>query len=183
MNVRANSEAFAAEPTTIGDVPVSKPQTGAVYLESLRDGREVFLYGERVKDVTTHPAFRNTARMVARLYDALHDDKRKSKILVPTETGNGGMTHAFFKAPKTPEEMLAGRTAIAEWAKLTYGWLGGSTEEIRRYCLFGAQASGNADRFKGFAEECMAEYDLDGWRVPDLTDPSELSYHATRSMR
>ena len=29
---------------------------------------------------------------------------------------------------------------------------GGSTEEIRRYCLFGAQASGNADRFKGFAE-------------------------------
>ena len=47
---------------------------------------------------------------------------------------------------------------------------GGSTEEIRRYCLFGAQASGNADKFKGFAEECMAEYDLDGWKVPDLSD-------------
>jgi 4-hydroxyphenylacetate 3-monooxygenase len=61
MNGRANPEAFAAEPTTIGNVPVSKPQTGAEYLESLRDGREVFLYGERVKDVTTHPAFRNTA--------------------------------------------------------------------------------------------------------------------------
>jgi len=57
---------------------------------------------------------------------------------------------------------------------------GGSTEEIRRYCLFEAQASGNADRFKGFAEECMAEYDLDGWRVPDLTDPGELSYHVMR---
>ncbi len=57
---------------------------------------------------------------------------------------------------------------------------GGSTEEIRRYCLFGAQASGNADRFKGFAEQCMAEYDLDGWRVPDLTDPGDLSYHVMR---
>src|SRR6266704_4664588 len=57
---------------------------------------------------------------------------------------------------------------------------GGSTEEIRRYCLFGAQASGNADKFKGFAEECMAEYDLDGWKVPDLTDPGELSYHMLR---
>jgi aminocarboxymuconate-semialdehyde decarboxylase len=33
------------------------------------------------------------------------------------------------------------------------------------------------DRFKGFAEDCMAEYDLDGWTVPDLTDPGELSYH------
>jgi 4-hydroxyphenylacetate 3-monooxygenase len=54
---------------------------------------------------------------------------------------------------------------------------GGSTEEIRRYALFGAMASGNADRFKGFADACLAEYDLNGWRVPDLTDPGELSYH------
>lgn len=57
---------------------------------------------------------------------------------------------------------------------------GGSTEEIRRRCLFGAQASGNADRFKGFAEQCMAEYDLHGRRVPDLSDPGELSYHLLR---
>jgi 4-hydroxyphenylacetate 3-monooxygenase len=56
----------------------------------------------------------------------------------------------------------------------------GSSEEIRHYCPFGAQASGNADRFKGFAEDCMAEYDLNGWKVPDLTDPGELSYHMMR---
>jgi 4-hydroxyphenylacetate 3-monooxygenase len=56
----------------------------------------------------------------------------------------------------------------------------GSTEEIRRYCLFGAQASGAADRFKGFAEQCMAEYDLHGWKSPDLMDPGALSYHAKK---
>ena len=39
----------------------NRPFTGAEYLESLRDGREVYIYGERVKDVTTHPAFRNAA--------------------------------------------------------------------------------------------------------------------------
>src|SRR5271154_1079992 len=60
---------------------------------------------------------------------------------------------------------------------------GGSTEEIPRYCLFGAQASGNAEKFKGFAEECMAEYDLEGWRVPDLADPGELSYHLMRDRK
>ena len=54
-----------------------RPFTGAEYLESLRDGREVYVYGERVKDVTTHPAFRNAARSIARLYDALHDAKTK----------------------------------------------------------------------------------------------------------
>ena len=59
-------EAFAARPETTGKVKVASPQTSADYLASLRDGREVYIYGERVKDVTTHQAFRNTARMVAR---------------------------------------------------------------------------------------------------------------------
>jgi len=34
-----------------------RPFTGAEFLETLRDGREVYIYGERVDDVTTHPAF------------------------------------------------------------------------------------------------------------------------------
>jgi hypothetical protein len=36
----------------------SIPLTGQEYLESLNDGREVWIYGEKVKDVTKHPAFR-----------------------------------------------------------------------------------------------------------------------------
>ena len=51
---------------------------------------------------------------------------------------------------------------------------GGSTEEIRRYALFGAMGNGNAAKFKGFAEQCMAEYDFDGWTVPDLIDPDDF---------
>src|SRR5215475_9389889 len=113
-------EAFAKDPETIGNVPAERPQTGEEYLASLRDGREVFMYGERVADVTVHPAFRNTARMVARLYDALHDPERHQRLLLPTDTGSGGMTHAFFKAPKTPEDLIAGRNAITEWARITY---------------------------------------------------------------
>ena len=42
------------------------PFTGREYLDSLDDGREVWIYGERVKKITEHPAFRNSARMVAR---------------------------------------------------------------------------------------------------------------------
>jgi hypothetical protein len=38
-----------------------RPFTGAEYLASLRDGREVYIYGERVDDVTTHSAFRCSA--------------------------------------------------------------------------------------------------------------------------
>ena len=54
-------------------IGAARPFTGAQYIDSLRDGREVYIYGEQVDDVTTHPAFRNAARSIARLYDALHD--------------------------------------------------------------------------------------------------------------
>src|SRR6059058_1961122 len=73
------------------------PFTGEEYLESLRDRREVYVYGERVEDVTTHPAFRNTARSIARLYDALHDERRREIITTPTDTGSDGVTHKFFR--------------------------------------------------------------------------------------
>jgi len=36
---------------------------------------------------------------------------------------------------------------------------------------------GNAAKFKGFAEACMAEYDLNGWTAPDLINPDDLSMH------
>src|SRR5581483_9137883 len=97
---------FAKRPETIGQADVTKPQTSAEYLASLDDGREVFIYGERVKQVTKHPAFRNTARMIARLYDALHDPKIRDKIIMPTDTGNGGFTHAFFTAPMSISTIL-----------------------------------------------------------------------------
>ena len=81
---REDQVTFAKKPETVGKVSFSKPMTGEEFLESLRDGREIYIYGERVNDVTTHPAFRNTARMIARLYNALHDPERKGKLLVPT---------------------------------------------------------------------------------------------------
>src|SRR3954451_13070437 len=69
--------------------------TGQEYLESLRDGREVFINGERVADVTTHPAFRNAARSIARLYDSLHDPAQRE--LLTTVDDYGIRTHKFFK--------------------------------------------------------------------------------------
>src|SRR4051794_41894539 len=81
--------------------------TGAEYLESLRDQREVWIYGERVKDVTRHPAFRNQARMVARMYDALHDPRTKAQLTCQTDTGSSGYTPRFFKTSQNAGGVLA----------------------------------------------------------------------------
>ena len=42
---------------------VVRPLTGDEYLERLRSPRDFWIYGEQVKDLTTHPAFRNEAAM------------------------------------------------------------------------------------------------------------------------
>ena len=85
---------------------VRVPLTGAEYLESLKDNREIWLHGERVKDVTTHPAFRNSARSIARLYDALHDPEHQATLTRKTDTGNGGFTQSFFQPDKTAEDLF-----------------------------------------------------------------------------
>lgn len=102
--------------------------TGAQYLESLRDGRTVYIYGARVDDVTTHPAFRNTARMIARLYDALHDPETRDRLTVETDTGSGTRTHRCFRAARTQKELHEARDAAAIWSRLNYGWLGRSPD-------------------------------------------------------
>jgi len=112
----------------------TRPFTGAEYLESLRDGREVYIYGERVQDVTSHPAFRNSARMVARLYDALHDPARHDILTTETDTGTGGFTHKFFRTPRSAEDLVGARDAIAEWARMTYGWMGRAPDyDVNRF--------------------------------------------------
>ncbi|MET9863820.1 4-hydroxyphenylacetate 3-hydroxylase N-terminal domain-containing protein [Streptomyces smyrnaeus] len=107
---------------------VTRPLTGDEYLESLRDGREIWAYGERVDDVTKHPAFRNTARMTARLYDSLHDPERAGVLTAPTDTGSQGFTHKFFRIPRSVEDLVGDREAIAQWARMSYGWLGRSPD-------------------------------------------------------
>ncbi|HWV44305.1 4-hydroxyphenylacetate 3-hydroxylase N-terminal domain-containing protein [Pseudorhodoplanes sp.] len=162
-SLRDDKTAFAADPATTGKMKVSKPMNGEQFLDSLRDGREIYIYGERVKDVTTHPAFRNTARMVARLYDALHDPKHQDKLLQPTDTGNGGMTQAYFKAPKTVAESVAGRDAIAEWAKITYGWLGRAPDYK---AAFLGTLGANADFYDPWQENAKRWYQFCQERVP-----------------
>ena len=106
----------------------TRPMNGEEYVDSLRDGREVYVYGERVKDVTTHPAFHNPVRMTARLYDALHDDRYRDVLTCPVDTGGEGYTHRFYTTPRSAEDLVAAQGAIAQWARLSYGWMGRSPD-------------------------------------------------------
>ncbi len=133
----------------------SRPLTGDEYLESLRDGREVYVYGERVKDVTAHPAFRNSARSIARLYDALHDDRNREVLTTETDTGSGGRTHKFFRFPRSAADCVEDLGAIAAWARLSYGWLGRSPDYK---AAFLATLGANSDFYEPYQENAKRWY-------------------------
>lgn len=92
------------------------------YLSSLVDGRSVYIYGERVANVTTHAAFRNSAWSISRLYEALHDTE--SLGLMTDIDADGYRTHRYFMPSRSSGELLKARDAIAHWARLTYGFMG-----------------------------------------------------------
>ncbi|MFH8613698.1 4-hydroxyphenylacetate 3-hydroxylase family protein [Streptomyces sp. NPDC017979] len=92
-------------------------RSGRHYLDALRDGREVWLDGERVKDVTSHPAFRNTAASIAGLYDLARDSAHSSVL-----TSDG--VHRAYVVPRTQADLVARRAAYKVWAEASYGFLG-----------------------------------------------------------
>lgn len=135
--------------------PASRPMTGEEYIESLRDGREVFIYGDKVTDVTTHPAFRNSVRVTARLYDSLHDPAKRDVVTAPTDTGNGGYTHPFYRTPRSQADLYKDRDAIAEWARMTYGWMGRSPDYK---AAFLGTLGANSDFYAPFAGSARRWY-------------------------
>ncbi|MFB7454728.1 4-hydroxyphenylacetate 3-hydroxylase family protein [Streptomyces sp. NPDC056194] len=135
--------------------PRTRPLTGDEYVESLRDDREVYIYGDRVKDVTTHPAFRNPVRMTARLYDALHDPAHQSVLTTTTDTGSGGYTHRFFTTPHSAEDLVADQKAIAAWSRMSYGWMGRSPDYK---AAFLGTLGANADFYAPFSDNARRWY-------------------------
>src|SRR5438094_4405906 len=101
---------------------VDELMSGVEYLDSLRDARAVYLYVERLDDVTTHTGFRNSARSTAGLDEPLRVPAARD--LMTTVARQGIRTHRFFAPAYSAEELLAARDAIAAWARLTYGFMG-----------------------------------------------------------
>lgn len=133
----------------------TRPLSGGEYLESLRDGRDIFLYGDRVKDVTRHPAFSNTARMTARLYDALHDPANHDILTTPTDTRADGFTHPFFRTPLSVDDLVADQRAIAAWARMSYGWLGRSPDYKASFL---GTLGANADFYEPYSDNARRWY-------------------------
>ncbi|HEX6989364.1 MAG TPA: 4-hydroxyphenylacetate 3-hydroxylase N-terminal domain-containing protein [Bacillota bacterium] len=140
--------------------PGQGPLTGSEYLESLRDGRKVYYDGELIRDVTAHPAYRNAARSIARLYDALHDPALRDRLLTTDRWGN--LTHPFFAPAYSVEDLKRAKEAITVWQRLVYGWMG-RTPEYK--AAFMATLGADPDYYKPFGDNARRWYHETASRV------------------
>jgi 4-hydroxyphenylacetate 3-monooxygenase len=52
----------------------------------------------------------------------------------------------------------------------------GNHEAIRQETFLIAGADRTTENLKSFVDRCMAEYDVDGWIVPDMVDSHDVNY-------
>ncbi len=83
-------------------------RTGAEYRESIRDGRAVYIGGERVRDVTTHPMFRPLVDIRARIYDLQHEAATRPLL---TFEQDGEVNAVANKLPVTQQDWWDKRRA------------------------------------------------------------------------
>ena len=137
--------------------------TGERYIESLRDGREVWLDGKRVDDVTTHPAFSGMVHEMARIYDLQYTDENVEQMTYPSaETGN--RISYSYSLPRTYDEMMTRKRNSEIWMQESFGQLGRTPDfcssivcgwydvrdELEKYS---PKLAGNAARFWRYASE------------------------------
>lgn len=133
-------------------------RTGARYLDSLDDGRQVFIAGEPVKNVRRHPAFREAARYIAGLYDMAADPANRELMTVPSPDG-GNRTLRAYHIPRTLEDLRARRLAAEAWAETSFGLMGRSPDHVAGFfCGFAAAPEIFAAGGKQFAENVVSFY-------------------------
>jgi 4-hydroxyphenylacetate 3-monooxygenase len=114
-------------------------RSGDAYVADLRDGRSVFLDGERVDDVTKHPGFAEPIRRIAATYDrARADDALDVTSYLDPTTGERHGT--MWLVPRSADDLEARRRLHRFWAEASYGLMGRTPDHVA--CVLTAFAGG-----------------------------------------
>lgn len=107
----------------------AKVKNGQTHLESLRDGRSVYIEGRRVADVTSHPAFRGGAATITSMYDFQADAPNIERMTFEVD-GSGLRTNRAWQLPATYAELVERRKALEAWAELHLGFMGRAPDHV-----------------------------------------------------
>ena len=83
-------------------------RTGQEYRDSIRDGRRIWINGERVADVTTHPQFKPLVDIRARIFDMQHEEAHRDLMTVTQDGERNALGSAL---PYSQDDWWAKRRA------------------------------------------------------------------------
>ena len=135
-------------------------RTGRQYIDGLRaQPREVWLGGERVKDVTTHPGLAHGVQAIAALYDMQHDPALRETMTYASPT-SGERVGLSFIVPRTREELERRRDMMLAWARATCGMMGRSPDFMNvTYAAWSAAAGYFAQGRPEFGDNVRRYYE------------------------
>jgi len=96
-------------------------RNGEQYLNGLRDDRDVWLRGEKVTDVTSHPGLGNGAHTLAGFMDRQFDAELQPQI---TYTENNTRYAMAFLQAQSPEDVRRRGESFYTWASWSNGMFG-----------------------------------------------------------
>ena len=102
-------------------------RNGRQVLEALRDDRELWIDGERVKDVTKDHRFAGAAHTLAELYDLQHEEKLRD-VLTYIPEGTKERAGLSFIEPKSESDLRRRRDMVYAWMTATSGMFGRSPD-------------------------------------------------------
>lgn len=94
-------------------------RTPQQYVDSLKDGRVVYLMGKKVPDVTQDPILQICIKWMAMDYVMQQDPKYQDLVTYQDETGQ--RSSFVFKAQKTRDDLMRLREIVKLWARVCYG--------------------------------------------------------------
>ena len=86
-------------------------RTGNQYRESINDGRQVWIDGEKIKDICNHPSLKPIIDIRARMYDMAHEDNYQEKLTYLDEETNE-LNTVYHKPPRTKDDWYEKDTAM-----------------------------------------------------------------------
>jgi 4-hydroxyphenylacetate 3-monooxygenase len=110
-------------------------RSGSEYLQSLDDDRAIFLDGERIGSVASHPAFEQPIRVIADTYDAQRDDPGEAW----RDPESGETFAGMWRIPRSADDLAAKRRTHELWSRPNFGLMGRTPDHLA--CLLAAFAA------------------------------------------
>ncbi len=99
-------------------------RTGAEYIAGLRNrAADIYIGGEKVSDVTRHPAFAGGLQTVAGLLDMQHDPEVGDDMTYASPS-TGDPVGLSFIMPRNADDLARRRKMMRNWAKFSCGMMG-----------------------------------------------------------